>query len=71
MKFAEPTKFHRKSGMWGTRPWSGNPGTGTAVLTDSLGRPQLLQSKKEVIASTQLLELRSKCIRGKCFCCRL
>ena len=28
MKFAEPTKFHRKSGMWGTRPWPGNPGTG-------------------------------------------
>ena len=24
MKFAEPTKFHRKSGMRGTRPWSRN-----------------------------------------------
>jgi len=24
MRFAKPTKFHRKSGMWGTRPSSGN-----------------------------------------------
>ena len=24
MKFAEPTKLLRKSGMWGTRPSSGN-----------------------------------------------
>ena len=21
MKFVEPTKFHRKSGVWGTRPF--------------------------------------------------
>jgi hypothetical protein len=24
MKFREPTKLHRKSGVWGTRPWCGD-----------------------------------------------
>jgi hypothetical protein len=24
MKFREPTKLHRKSGMWGTRHWCGD-----------------------------------------------